>query len=129
MAKFGAMSTPTPGCAATCSRSAANRLAPPGGPHDDMHPTRHTVGDVGRRRIRHRELDNDVGPTEVTQLVSDIEPADELEPIGGLHRVAHRGTHSAARTDHRNLRRHGASVVGLRRPLTPRTRPDTRSIR
>ena len=82
-AKFGAMSTPTPDGRRPASRSGLDPLVgPAGGADDHVHARCDAVGDVAGRRVGHRELDRDVGATEVAEVVTDVEAADQLEVVG-----------------------------------------------
>ena len=122
MAKLGAMRTPTRGSPPSCSRSVVEALLrPAGGADDDVHTLRDAVRDVGRRRVGHRELDDDVGAGEVAQVVALVEAADELEVGGVLDRAAHGGAHPAARADDRDPRRAHATHPSQ----APRDPPDT----
>ncbi len=118
MAKLGAMSTPVGGCSGTCVTQGVDTLrAPPRRADDDMDALVDAVRDIRRRRVGHGELHRDVGPGEVPEIVPLVEPADQLEVLGGLDDPADGRAHPAPGADHRDLDRahaancsHGAAV-------------------
>ena len=87
------------------SRSASTRSSSqPGGADHDVDATVDAVGDVGRRGVRHGELDRHVGATEVAQVVAVVEAPHERRARRRRPTAAHTcDAHSPGRTDHGHL--------------------------
>ena len=74
-------------------------VVPAGGPDDHVHPALDAVGDVGRRGVRHRELDGDVRSPEVAEVVAVAHAGHQLEALGRLDGAARLGAHAPGGAD------------------------------
>ena len=114
MAKFGAMSTDTPGLAASHDRTWLQPfVGEAGGPHDGVNAVVDEKLEVRHDDVGVREVDDNFGVAvgQQVQRITGVDFCGQAQILGGRHRLHHRRADFALRSQHPYP--HGVTLDGV----------------